>query len=155
MTRSRRAGIRAVLGLLIAAILVTGCAGLAPSAPAATTLTIQASAPTVSCDQPGTWTITDTAGSEVPIPITLTCDKAVAAAWARLGSDSAIASIEFHYNDYCPPGWRCGPPTDPDRGHVVFHPADGRPDMLLPVQSDQAGNVVAEGPGPMPTQSGG
>ncbi len=56
---------------------------------------------------------------------------------------------------HCPPGARCGPPTDPNAGHVILHPADGRPDMLFPVRSDKAGNVVAEGPEPLPTQPGG
>ncbi len=109
----------------------------------------------MSCDPPGTWTTTDAAGSEVPVLITLTCDKAVEAAWARLGADPAIAAIEFHYYDYFPPGRPRGSPTDPNVGHVIFHPADGRPDMLFPVRSDEAGNVVAEGPEPLPTPSGG
>ena len=115
----------------------------------------QSPGPTVSCDPPGTWTTRDTAGSEVPVLITLTCDKAVEAAWARLGPDPAIAAIEFHYYDYSPPGRPRGSPTDPNVGHVIFHPADGRPDMLFPVRSDGAGNVVAEGPEPLPTPSGG
>lgn len=148
MTNGTRGTIRAVVALAAVAILAVGCASPAPSVSAG-------ASPTVSCDPPGTWTITDAAGSEVPVPITLTCDKAEAAAWARLGPDPAIASIEFHYHNYCPPGWRCGPPSDPNVGHVIFHPADGRPDMLFPVRSDKDGNVTAEGPGPLPTPNGG
>ncbi len=130
-------------------------ARLVAASPTASSAPAQSPGSMVSCDPPGTWTTTDAAGSAVPVLITLTCDKAVGAAWARLGADPAIAAIEFHYYDYFPPGRPRGSPTDPNVGHVIFHPADGRPDMLFPVRSDGAGNVVAEGPEPLPTPSGG
>jgi hypothetical protein len=88
----------------------------------------------------------------VPVPTTLTCEKAVAAAWARVGPDRDIASIEFHYGSYCPS--EC-PLAGFDWGYVLVHPGNGRPDMLLRVHSDKAGNVSADGPRPVPLAFGG
>jgi hypothetical protein len=42
-----------------------------------------------------------------------------------------------------------------DYGHVIFHSGNGRPDMLVRVHADKAGNVSADGPVPVPGSVGG
>jgi hypothetical protein len=92
----------------------------------------------------------DAAGS--PIPVTLTCAKAVAAAEVILGPDPRISSIEFHYFFWCPPGRYCSI-TTANNGHVIFHLTSGHPDDLVQVWVDDAGQVRASSPQPMPSPS--
>lgn len=110
-----------------------------------------AAAPAVVCDRSTPASAgTDDAGS--PIPVTLTCENAVAAAKAAVGPDPNIASIEFAYFFWCPPGAFCVASTLND-GHVIFHMAGDRPDIVVDVRSDQAGSVTASKPELMPAPS--
>ena len=93
---------------------------------------------------------TDPSGS--PIPVTLTCENAVAAAKAVVAPDPAIAYIEFDYGRWCPPGFFCVMSTMND-GHVIFHVNGLRPDILVQVVADEAGRVTASSPQPMPSPS--
>lgn len=108
-----------------------------------------AAGPTITCDPvPDHWLPADAAGS--PLPVTLTCENAVAAAEAAIGRDPGVVSIEFHYFFYCPPGRYCAITTAND-GHVVFHLAGGHPDRVVQVWVDETGRVVASSPEPMPS----
>jgi len=110
-----------------------------------------AAGPKVTCDGlPDHWLPTDASGS--PIPVTLTCANAVAAAKASVGPDPDISSIEFHYFFWCPPGEYCAI-TTADDGHVVFHFTGLRPDILVQVWVDAAGGVTASSPQPFPSPS--
>ena len=92
----------------------------------------------------------DEAGS--PIPVTLTCEAAVAAARALAGPGVVADRIEFAYGYYCPPGYFCVA-SGPNEGHVIFRrPAPG-PDLVVQVSADPAGRVTAQGPVPVPTPS--
>ena len=108
-------------------------------------------APKVVCDHSAPSSAgTDSFGS--PIPVTLICENAVAAAKAVVGPDPAIASIEFDYFFWCPPGMFCVASTMND-GHVIFHMKGQRPDILVTVVADKAGRVTASSPQPMPSPS--
>jgi hypothetical protein len=108
-----------------------------------------AAAPKVVCDRSAPASAgTDDAGS--PIPVMLTCANAVTAAEAALGPDLAIASIEFDYFFWCPPGYFCVASTLND-GHVIFHMNGERPDMVVDVVADAAGSVTASKPQPVPS----
>jgi len=89
---------------------------------------------------------TEDSGS--PIPVTLTCENAVAAAKAVVGPDAAIASIEFDYFRWCPRGDFCVMSTWND-GRVIFHVKGLRPDILVDVVADESGRVTASSPQPM------
>jgi len=89
---------------------------------------------------------TDDSGS--PIPVTLTCENAVAAAKAVVGPDAAITSIEFDYFRWCTRGDFCVMSTWND-GHVIFHVKGLRPDILVNVVADASGRVTASSPKPM------
>lgn len=116
-----------------------------PQSPFPTT----AAAPKVVCDRSApTSAGTDDSGS--PIPITLSCENAVAAAKAVVGPDSASAYIEFDYFFWCPPGAFCAMSTWND-GHVIFHMRGLRPDVVVQVVADDAGRVTASSPQPMPS----
>ncbi len=105
----------------------------------------------VVCDRSGpTSAGTDASGS--PIPVTLTCENAVAAARGVVGSDPAIAYIEFDYLFWCPPGDFCVWSGFND-GHVIFHMNGKRPDIVVDVMADEAGRVKASSPQPMPSPS--
>ena len=118
-----------------------------PPAPSPST----AAAPKVVCDHSAPSSAgTDASGS--PIPVTLTCENAVAAAEAVVGPDPAIAYIEFDYLRWCPPGTFCVVSTMND-GHVIFHMRGLRPDILVEVVADEAGKVTASSPQPLPSPS--
>lgn len=108
-------------------------------------------APKVVCDH-GAPSSAGTDDSGSPIPVTLTCENAVAAAEAVVGPDPAIAYIEFDYRRWCPPGMFCVLSTWND-GHVIFHMNGLRPDILVQVVADGAGRVTASSPQPMPSPS--
>ena len=104
-------------------------------------------APKVVCDERAPASAgTDDSGS--PIPVTLTCENAVDAAKALVGSDPAIAYIEFNYFRWCPPGYFCVMSTWND-GHVIFHMKGLRPDISLDVAADESGRVTASSPQPV------
>ena len=108
-----------------------------------------AAAPNVVCDRSAPISAgTDDAGS--PIPVTLTCEAAVAAAKAVVGPDPAITYIEFDYLRWCPPGFFCAMSTFND-GHVIFHMNGQRPDIVVQVMADEAGRVTASSPQPLPS----
>jgi hypothetical protein len=108
-------------------------------------------APRVVCDHSApTSAGTDDSGS--PIPVTLTCENAVAAATAVVGADPGIISIEFDYRRWCPPGFFCALSGLND-GHVIFHMAGQGPDILVNVVADTAGTVRAASPQPLPSPS--
>ncbi|TMB55960.1 MAG: hypothetical protein E6J47_06010 [Chloroflexi bacterium] len=105
----------------------------------------------VRCDRvPDYWLPADASGS--PIPVTLMCDNAVAAAEAAVGADPGITSIEFHYFFWCRPGVYCSI-TTANNGHVIFHLTGLRPDILVQVWVDEAGGVAASSPQPFPSPS--
>jgi hypothetical protein len=91
-------------------------------------------------------------GSQVPIVITLTCENAIAAAWAAVGPDPAVASIDFHYGRWCPPGALCAA-TLPNQGYVIFHRSGQGRDVMVLVEADDAGKVTAHGPQAAPSPS--
>jgi hypothetical protein len=93
---------------------------------------------------------TDPSGS--PIPVTLTCENAVAAAEAVVGADPGITYIEFDYRRWCPPGYFCVASGLND-GHVIFHVKGRGPDILVTVVADKAGTVSASSPQPLPSPS--
>jgi hypothetical protein len=159
-----RAGGAVVVLLVVAA----GCATPVPSVSASPALSTSASpappssnppspspstaaAPKVVCDRsaPGS-AGTDDLGS--PIPVTLTCENAVAAAEAVVVPDPGIAYIEFDYLRYCPPGMFCTWSGFND-GHVIFRAKGRRPDILVNVHADEAGRVTASSPQPLPSPS--
>lgn len=108
-------------------------------------------APKVVCDHGAPISAgTDASGS--PIPVTLTCENAVAAAEAVIAPDPAIAYIEFGYRRWCPPGYFCVA-SGPNDGHVIFHVKGRGPDILVQVVADEAGRVTASSPQPMPSPS--
>jgi hypothetical protein len=110
-----------------------------------------AAAPKVVCDTSAPSSAgTDDSGS--PIPITLTCENAVAAAKTVVGPDPAIAYIEFDYFRLCPPGMFCVWSGMND-GHVIFHMKGRRPDILVNVVADKVGMVKASNPQPLPSPS--
>jgi hypothetical protein len=140
---------------LVAAVVLAACSFAPvppPTASHATPLTKPSTptpapgGPTVSCEPAADSIGTDDSGS--PIPVTLTCDKAVAAAEAALGPDPGIASIEFHYRYLCPPGNFCVVTTEND-GHVIFHLTRRRPDIVVQIHTDQSGRVIASSPQPV------
>jgi hypothetical protein len=104
--------------------------------------------PMVACEPAAT----DASGS--PIPHALTCENAVAAAETVVGPVSGIAYIEFRYGYWCPPGRYCAITTDND-GHVIFHMNGLRPDLIVQVHVDDAGQVTASSPEPLPSPSDG
>jgi hypothetical protein len=104
------------------------------------TLSPPPSGPPVECDrEPEGYTI-DAQGSEIPIPVRLTCADAVRAALIELGDRSGAVSIEFHYGAYCPPGEFCVF-TDINRGYVVLHPRIG-PASTVEVFIDAKGHIT-------------
>ena len=108
-------------------------------------------APKVVCDHSKPASAgTDDSGS--PIPVTLTCQNAVAAAEALVGADPGIVSIEFDYLRWCPPGFYCALSGLND-GHVIFHIAGLGPDILVDVVADKAGRVSASSPQLLPSPS--
>lgn len=152
---------RAAVAVL--SLLVAGCAAPSPSAPPTQTAAMSPSpSPTASpaaakvvCDtNTSTWTTTNAAGSEVPLAITLTCEKAVAASKAVVPPDLAPVLIEFHFGRYCPPGMRCPAPL-PNRGFVIFRTDGSRADLLVSVSADAAGVVTVLAVGPFPSPAGG
>ena len=76
----------------------------------------------------------------------------MAAAEAVVGPVPGIAYIEFRYWRWCPPGEYCAITTDND-GHVIFHMKGLRPDILVQLHVDAAGQVIAESPQPLPSPS--
>jgi len=159
--------LRASGALAVLLAIAAGCATPVPSvsAPAASTPASPAppsssppspspstaAAPKVVCDRSAPASAgTDDSGS--PIPVTLTCENAVAAAKAVVGPDPAIAYIEFDYFRWCPPGYFCRMSTWND-GHVIFHMNGLRPDILVDVVADESGRVTASSPQPMPSPS--
>lgn len=110
--------------------------------------------PKVECGQnTAAGTRTDANGSAVPLVITLTCENAVAAAKALVGPGQDIASIEFDYGYWLPPGAHtAGGATRPNTGHVIFH--TNGPDLLVSVKADDAGKVTASGLRLLPSPSG-
>jgi hypothetical protein len=159
--RTGRAITGLALGMLTAGIV--GCGTTQPSvtfapSPVAASPTVVASTvatpvvadePRVECE-PNTsiWTQMDANGSQVPIPITLTCENAVAAARRVVGPDPALAYIEFHYGGWCPPGARCAA-LGPSHGYVIVHTKGLRSDVLVAVTADAAGKVTASDPRPL------
>jgi len=118
-----------------------------PSSPSPST----AVAPKVVCDHSAPSSAgTDSFGS--PIPVTLTCQSAVAAAEAVVGADPGITYIEFDYRRWCPPGYFCVASGLND-GHVIFHVKGRGPDILVTVVADKAGTVTASSPQPLPSPS--
>lgn len=78
-----------------------------------------------------------------PVAITLTCDHAVTAAWAALGSAIDVGTVEFGYGAYC--GDSPCPAMPPNTGYVAFRFKDGRT-VLVGVQSDSLGRVTTDMP---------
>jgi hypothetical protein len=96
--------------------------------------------PMVECDRvPDYWLPTNASGS--PIPVTLTCANAVAAAKVAVRHRPDISSIEFHYFFYCQPGEYCAITTAND-GYVVMHLTGVRPGILVQVHIGEAGRVI-------------
>ena len=97
-------------------------------------------APKVVCDRSAPASAgTDDSGS--PIPVTLTCENAVAAAEAVVGPDPAIAYIEFNYVRWCPPGYFCAMSTMERRSrHLPHEEACGRTSTLTSRRTRLAGS---------------
>jgi len=160
--------LRASCAVAVLLAIAAGCATPVPSVsapPSASTSASPASpssnppspspstavAPKVVCDHSApTSAGTDPSGS--PIPVTLTCQNAVAAAEALVGADPGITYIEFDYRRWCPPGYFCVASGLND-GHVIFHVKGRGPDILVTVVADKAGTVTASSPQPMPSPS--
>jgi hypothetical protein len=110
--------------------------------------------PSVACDRTTPmWTQVGPNGSQVPIPVALTCENAVAAAKALVGADPAIVNVEFHFGTWCPPGALCTP-TLPNQGYVIFRRSSPGPDIRVAVTANAAGSVTARDPQPLPSPSG-
>ena len=112
-------------------------------------------APALHCDDPPQVSVAGTNGSMIPVPILLTCTKAVAAATASLPvGHVAIRSMEFHFGNYCPPGAYC-PIGSWEVGFVIFHTGGDGPDLWVTVKVDQRGAAsVTSGVMPYPPQLG-
>ena len=89
-------------------------------------------------------------GSLVPVVITLTCDRAVAAAREVVGPDREVESIEFGYGPWCPPGAFCAL-IQPNTGHIVFRIRESQLDLVVNVRSDASGRVTASAPLAIPS----
>jgi hypothetical protein len=80
------------------------------------------------------------------MPLALTCEAAVDAAFAALPAVAGgpavgeITSIQFGFGRYCPPGERCLIEVPNGDGFVVFVLRDG-PSYLASVQAGQTGAV--------------
>jgi hypothetical protein len=137
------------LGIPLVGLLVAACSSIAPSRSPLAGIAPE-------CASPPSITSINAEGSQVPIPIVLTCDKAVSAAFAALpatvggpfGGD--ITSIQFGFGGYCPPGERCPFSESGDRGFVVFGFRDGS-SYLVVVEADQAGVVSVTELAPLST----
>lgn len=143
MARPRRS--RCLLDALALAIVLPliGCSPTTPTPISALP------SPALSCEGPPTIVFDD----GTPIPIVLTCDRAIAAAVAAipLGHDR-VTSLDFGYGRYCPPGWRCGPPAGTgDIGFVIVEMAD-TPTILVTVEAGPSGNIASTHVGPLPTR---
>ena len=134
------------------------CARWSPS-PAPTDLSsASASAaavgPPVTCDPDAVPYVREVGptGSLLPVVITLTCQRAVAAAEALVGAVRDVASIEFAYGPWCPPGAFCALIL-PNTGHVIFRLRGSQTDLLVDVSADASGKVTASAPIPIPSAS--
>lgn len=90
--------------------------------------------------------------SSLQAAVTLTCENAVEAAKAVVGSDAAVAYIEFGHGRWCPAGSACIP-FMPNEGWVVFHRKGLLPDLLVSVSADATDKVTAKEPTPLPSPS--
>jgi hypothetical protein len=88
-------------------------------------------------------------GSSMPIPVTLTCGNAVAAAWLTLGKPPGVTAVEFGFGVWCDFEAGC-PAAPPNHGHVVFHFA-GRTSVVASVQADETGRVTVSATFTVPT----
>ncbi len=126
-----------LLGAALLAAAVGACADEAPSPS-------PRPSPSLTCQGPPTVTLTDAAGRESIVPITLTCDAAIAALGPALASAPApVLSLEFGYGRYCPPGRRCGPfAMDAlNTGYVVVT-FEGAPTQVATVGTDASGQTI-------------
>jgi hypothetical protein len=157
MVSAKRTGL--VAASVLAAVAVFGCGTPAPTpsaAPLASAVpspataatpdaSLDATGPKVVCHPNTTmWAPTDANGSAYPVAvfITLTCENAVAAALAVVGSQPDVAFIEFAYGLWCPPGASCRG-SRPNEGNVIVHQAGQQPDIVVKVTADETGKVTA------------
>lgn len=143
----------AMLGGLVACSAPAPSVTPSPAAPRPSP--VVAVLPEPVCDTPPQITTTDASGNEVVVEVTLACEKAVQAAVAVLPAEHLpILGIEFHYGNYCPPGWECPVSEDyAQRGFVVFLTASRgiQPSIWVQVRADDGGSVqVIDGPEPFP-----
>jgi hypothetical protein len=90
-------------------------------------------------------------GTKTPVAITLTCERAIAAAWDAVSNRVGITSAEFTMGVMCLPEMSC-PAAPPNTGQVVFHRSDGR-GVYVTVQSDASGTVRPNAPAVWPIPS--
>lgn len=93
-------------------------------------------------------------GPTIVVPVfDLPCENAVDAALLSLPDDHApIASIDFRYGDYCPPGVFC-PVSDWTRGYVVFYVSGDGDDIWVRVRGSRGHVRVIGDPEPFPPSS--
>ena len=152
---------------LLAAVTLSGCSTPTPTrtpaqpateSPSASTSTATPAQPTTATPslppsaaaQPNV--VCRSYTSSLQASVTMTCEDAVEAAKAVVGSDAAVAYIEFGHGRWCPAGSACIP-FMPNEGWVVFHRTGLLPDLLVSVSADATGKVTAKEPTPLPSPS--
>jgi hypothetical protein len=128
-----------------------GCTSVRPSIsaspPSSASASPAPSLPPARCDTqtPDYWKAFETTGpggSPVPIPVTLTCENAVAAAWFTIGEPPGVASVVFGFGAWCDFEPGC-PALPPNVGHVVFH-FEGGSTVVASVRADDVGRVTVD-----------
>jgi hypothetical protein len=154
----------AALAVFVALALVAlaGCTNVRPSvaitpAPEADA-SPSASLPAATCDTtlPDHWkafTTVGPSGTVIPVPVTLTCDRAVAAAWRAIGAPAGVSTASFAFGAWCDIEAGC-PGLPPNYGHVVFQFIDGET-VVVSVRSDDLGQVLVQDKTTIPRASPG